>query len=278
MTDGFNVADVATPFEVRSRDGTRIGGIALGSGPSVLVIPGALQAAADYLPLASGLAAKQTVYLLDRRGRGASGPQGDSYSIDRECEDVEAVLEHCGAERVFGHSYGGLVALHVARRRALVVAVYEPPVSFERSVPSDWVEPFERLLHKGDELGALVCLVRGGQFAAAAGYLPPRLFTLAASWFVPSAERRRAVALLPTIPAEMREVVRLDGQESAFDQIGSPVCLIAGTRSPGYFRYAIDRLAIAIPNTRIEVLQGLDHGSPTEGPPALTRALLAYFD
>ena len=42
-----------------------------------------------------------------------------------------------GADRVFGHSYGGLVALQTARRTAAFrqIAVYEPAVVLDGSPP-----------------------------------------------------------------------------------------------------------------------------------------------
>ena len=43
---------VATSHTVLSRDGTRIGYLSVGSGPSVLVVPGVLSMAADYAAFA----------------------------------------------------------------------------------------------------------------------------------------------------------------------------------------------------------------------------------
>ena len=43
-----------------------------------------------------------TVYIPDRRGRGLSGPIGDNYSIEREDEDLEVLLNKTGAHYVFG--------------------------------------------------------------------------------------------------------------------------------------------------------------------------------
>ena len=54
------------------------------------------------------------MYVVQRRGRGGSGPQGDRYCIERECEDIEAVRAATGARLIFGHSFGGLVALRAA--------------------------------------------------------------------------------------------------------------------------------------------------------------------
>jgi pimeloyl-ACP methyl ester carboxylesterase len=72
-----------------------------------------------------------TVHTIERRGRGESGPQGDDYSIVKECEDVLALQAETGAALLVGHSYGGLVALEVARNNRAFsrIAVYEPGVS-----------------------------------------------------------------------------------------------------------------------------------------------------
>jgi pimeloyl-ACP methyl ester carboxylesterase len=71
--------------------------------------------AADYAAFARALAERFTVHTIERRGRGESGPQGDDYSIVKECEDVLAVRAATGASLLVGHSYGGLVALEVTR-------------------------------------------------------------------------------------------------------------------------------------------------------------------
>jgi pimeloyl-ACP methyl ester carboxylesterase len=66
---------------VLSKDGTRIGYLSVGEGPSVLVIPGVLSIAADYAAFARALSEHFSVHTIERRGRGESGPQGDDYSI-----------------------------------------------------------------------------------------------------------------------------------------------------------------------------------------------------
>ncbi len=57
--------------------------------------------------LAGMLSAKLTVYSYDRRGRGGSGDTSP-YAVDREIEDIGAVIEEAGgAAAVYGHSSGG---------------------------------------------------------------------------------------------------------------------------------------------------------------------------
>jgi pimeloyl-ACP methyl ester carboxylesterase len=83
---------------VTSADGTTISYLTAGSGPAVLVVPGALTTAAEFSVLSRELAQNFRVHTVDRRGRGLSGPQGDNYSITKECEDVRALQEKTGAE------------------------------------------------------------------------------------------------------------------------------------------------------------------------------------
>ena len=90
-------ATAARPAAVTSSDGTVIGYQTLGTGEGVILIGGTLRSARDYLPLARLLARSLTVHVMDRRGRGASGPQGAGYSIEKECEDLLAVHHQTGA-------------------------------------------------------------------------------------------------------------------------------------------------------------------------------------
>src|SRR5690242_13409236 len=141
---------------VTSRDGTAIGYETVGQGEGVLVLGGAWRTARDYLPFARALADPFAVHLIDRRGRGRSGPQGASYSIEREIEDLIAVQAHTGATKLFGHSYGGLIALEAARRSTIFtdVVVYEPGVSIGGSIPTGWMTAYGELLAAGDRRGA----------------------------------------------------------------------------------------------------------------------------
>ena len=120
--------DPVTTGSVVSADGTRIGYRRLGEGPGVLLLHGGVNASQHMVRLGRALADAFTVYLPDRRGRGMSGAFGPAYGIQREDEDLAALVEHTGAECVFGPADGGLFALHGALGLAQVrsVAAYEP--------------------------------------------------------------------------------------------------------------------------------------------------------
>ena len=70
---------------VTSVDGAAIGFRTVGAGEPVIVVGGALRGAEDYLLLADALSRRFAVHLMDRRGRGLSGPQGSDYRIEKEC-------------------------------------------------------------------------------------------------------------------------------------------------------------------------------------------------
>jgi pimeloyl-ACP methyl ester carboxylesterase len=81
-----------------SADGTAVEYLSAGRGPDVIVVPGVLTTASDLAAFATLLAERYyTVHVVQRRGRGGSGPQGERYGIARECEDIEAVRARTGA-------------------------------------------------------------------------------------------------------------------------------------------------------------------------------------
>jgi pimeloyl-ACP methyl ester carboxylesterase len=121
-------SEVVTAGSVVSADGTRIGYRRVGQGPGVILLHGGVNASQHMMRLGRALADAFTVYLPDRRGRGMSGAFGPVYGIQREDEDLAALVEHTAAERVFGPANGGLFALHgaIGLRQVRRVAAYEP--------------------------------------------------------------------------------------------------------------------------------------------------------
>src|SRR5260370_40887457 len=99
---------------VVSKDGTTVGFRQLGRGPGLVVLHGAMESAQSHMQLAEALADSYTVYLPDRRGRGLSGPYGKDHSIEKDVEDMQAVLAKTGAHYVFGVSSGAVNGLDAA--------------------------------------------------------------------------------------------------------------------------------------------------------------------
>src|SRR5688500_12273320 len=101
---------------VTSHDGTRIGYDRIGSGPAVIVIGGGPVDRSAESPLAALLAEQFTVYSYDRRGRGDTVDTAP-YSVDREFDDLQALItEAGGSAMVYGTSGGGMIAIQAAAR------------------------------------------------------------------------------------------------------------------------------------------------------------------
>src|SRR4051812_9346948 len=119
-----------TMNKVISADGTPLVYDRSGEGPALINVLGATATRA--------LAAQQgeanvtmpfTVFTYDRRGRGDSGDTAP-YAVEREVEDLAAMIEAAGGSAfVFGHSSGAVLALEAAKRGLAIpkLAIYEPP-------------------------------------------------------------------------------------------------------------------------------------------------------
>src|SRR5215469_1286129 len=120
-----------TTSYVTSKDGTTIGYRQFGHGPGIVLVQGAMGSAENFRQLAELLADAFTVYVPDRRGRGLSDlPYSQDYSIQKDVEDLDALLAKSGAHSVFGLSAGGLISLQAALTLPAIhkVAIFEPPL------------------------------------------------------------------------------------------------------------------------------------------------------
>ncbi|MFJ7271279.1 alpha/beta fold hydrolase [Streptomyces sp. NPDC099050] len=140
--------------KVFSADGTAIAYEQQGSGPVVVLVGGAFMARGDSAALAALLAEHCTVITYDRRGRGDSG-DGAAYEVQREVEDLDALIGRAGGEAMlFGMSSGAVLALEAVARGSAVsrLALYEPPFITDDSrppLPADYVAHLTELVERG---------------------------------------------------------------------------------------------------------------------------------
>ena len=272
---------IGTSHAVLSRDGTRIGHLSVGGGPAVIVVPGVLSMAADYGAFALALSRHFTVHTIERRGRGESGPQGDDYSIDKECEDVRALQAETGAALLVGHSYGGLVALEVARNNDAFrkLAVYEPGVSIDGSMPTAWMPGYAKKLAEGRNLDALV------EFTLADAppriqKTPPWLMKLILLVLVTcSPQYRQMLGLLDQNLREWQEMARLDSSCERYRDVAGSVLLMYGGRSDSRaVTLAMQRLSAILPHAETKGFPRLDHfGIERTAPREVASAVSDYF-
>src|SRR5512145_1958248 len=97
--------------KVIAKDSTPIVYDQLGKGPAVILVCGGSVDRASNAPLAALLSKHFTTFNYDRRGRGDSGDT-PPYAVEREVDDIEALIEEAGGSAyVYGLSSGAVLAL-----------------------------------------------------------------------------------------------------------------------------------------------------------------------
>ncbi|MFC4453519.1 alpha/beta hydrolase [Deinococcus sonorensis] len=275
-----NVAPPSASSTVVSRDGTSIAYHTLGQGPAVIVVPGVLSTAAAYTRFAGALSPHFTVHILERRGRGLSGPQGEHYSVLKEREDVLAVQQATGAALLVGHSFGGLIALEVARttRAFSRIAAYEPGVSIGGSIQMNWTSAYQQHLAQGRPLDAFVEFTHGAG-PKRARRTPRWLMKLLLPRVVKPDELRDLLRLLPENLREHQALAALDSTVQQYQDVAAEVLLLQGGRSElEWVDLAMNRLPEVLPHAETHVFPTLDHfGLDKSAPEEVARTVTAFF-
>jgi len=261
-----------------SADGTAVEYLSAGRGADVIVVPGALAMASDLAAFAKLLAQRCTVHVVQRRGRGGSGPQGERYGIARECEDIEAVRARTGARLIFGHSFGGLVALRAACGSTAfdAVTVYEPGISVSGSMSLGWTDRARREVSAGADFEALTTFVRGinpNQTRRAPRWLSRMILRCA----IPPAELRQNLALLPQAINEYTEAGSLDARFADYREVAAATLMMHGKGDTSRHAVAVARLAETIPHSETMTFPELDHVAPEKKPGQIADAVLRFF-
>ena len=240
---------------VTSADGTQIAYERFGDGgPALLKIGGAFCDRSFAGPLTDALADRFCVYGYDRRGRGDSGARATQWSIQRELEDLAAVLAAiepvAGPVSVYGHSSGAALALEAAAAQAPVIrlAVYEPPYTGAPGSSLTRAAELQSLVDAGDLDATAALFLRGTG-------MPEERVTGMRGWSGWPA----MVAQAPTLPHEVGLCNDGAVPTQRLSAIGCPVLALAGADSPDWASDGATAIAAAAPDGLAHVLSGQDH-------------------
>jgi 3-oxoadipate enol-lactonase len=213
----------------------------------------------------AALAGRYRVLRIDHRGHGGSPVPDGPYSIDEMADDVLALLDRLGLERVAycGLSLGGMVGLALAIRA---------PERIERLVlacTSAHVPPAEMWLDRAAS-------VRAEGMAAIA---PATL----GRWLTPPATQRdRLERMLLAVPPEgyagACEAIAAHDLRDRVGAIRAPTLAIAATEDPATPPAHLEALRDAIPGARLEVLSGTAHLANVDSPEAFNAALERFLE
>jgi pimeloyl-ACP methyl ester carboxylesterase len=183
---------------------------------------------------------------------------------------------------VFGHSFGGLIALETARRTNIfdAVVVYEPGVPIRGQIPTGWMNDYQRCLERGDRLGAYSCLAKGSGFAPkGVEVMPLWCLRLIMRMHVRGEKWAAIDSLLDANLVEARLQTQLDAPSAErFSEITARAVLLGGASSPDSISGPLlDEIAAAIPLSEVEVLTGLGHLAPQDHPDRVASAIHAHL-
>lgn len=250
---------------VRSADGTAIAFERVGSGPPVILIGGAFNDRSTVLGLAHALAPQFTAIAYDRRGRGASGDT-PPYAVEREVEDIAALIAHAGGTAaVFGHSSGGVLALEAAACGLPIsrLAVYETPFVVDSTRPRPAADLLDRVQ---------AAVAAGDRDAAAALFL---VEAVAVPEEMVAGMREAPIwpwmtGLAHTLPYDL--ALYEPGCALPVDRLAKisvPTLAVDGSASPDWMRHATEAVAATVPGARYVTLDGQDHAILQDPAPLL---------
>ncbi|MGA7495100.1 MAG: alpha/beta hydrolase [Isosphaeraceae bacterium] len=284
----MSTADLECPYAkgfVVSKDGTTIGYRQFGKGTGVILVHGGMKTSQDFMKLAVALSDAFTVYAVDRRGRGLSGPHGDEFSVDKEVDDVQALIAKTGARSIFGLSAGALVVLRTARATPALerVALYEPPFSIDGSAPTSWLGRYEQELARGHPAAALITAMKGMQVMPMFVRLPrfilvPTLSLVMRAQGDGHADDVPIRTLTPTLRYDVEIVKEMGDTLHDYKDLQARVLLLGGTKSPAFLNVALDGLERMLPRVERVIFPDLGHNGPEDdGKPDLVAQHLHRF-
>jgi pimeloyl-ACP methyl ester carboxylesterase len=228
-----------TNGSVTSTDGTPIGYRQIGRGPGLVLVHGGLNAGQHLMRLAEQLSDTFTVYIPDRRGRGLSPYTGEDYNLAKQCDDMQALLAHTQAERIFGHSVGGIVALFAALAFKSIrkLAVYEPPLSINGSAPAQWFPRCCLEIDQGDYTRALVTALTGMKLAPPLFLWLPRFVLIPLLKWANADDAKNAkdgfvsiTELIPTLKMDVPLVLETENRWQALEPLRADVLLLGAVK------------------------------------------------
>ena len=247
---------------VTSIDGTRIAYERHGDGPPLLLVHGSSGTRRSWDAVVPHLAEEFTLIVPDRRGRGDSG-DGDEYTIDHEIADLRALLAAIDGEvTVFGHSFGGLLALAAAEQTEFHrLVLYEPAVLVGDHRGDDLASRMRDRLEEGDRSGAMKLFFTEGGGVPAPEELP--------IW--PDGVD---FDLVETVVRENEAVESYDlPSDPAIDR---PTLLLTGEHGPVHLRDAIRTLDDRIPRSRLVEFDGVGHVGTHSAPERVADAVRSF--
>ncbi len=264
---------------INASDGTPIAYERRGVGIPLLLVHGGFVDRGIWQQVAPTLAQHFTVYAMDRRGHGESGPYRPGHTLEAEDADVAAMIDHiAGPLYLLGYSAGGPLALGAAllrpgRVRKLVL--YEPARLGAGLLPEETRQRLQASLAAQDRDGLVriaLMEVVGGLHDVTGERIRVRAdFRSSLLW-------QNALHNAGVIPAELESLAAARYDMEQIRGLKISTLLLVGSQSPPRNRQAAEALLAALPQARLEELPGQSHGAMFTAPGLFAENVIAFLE
>ncbi len=263
------------------KDGARLNVNTTGWGDPTFLFHCSASSGSQWRGLSKGFGGKFCAIAPDQWACGGSDkwPGTGAFSLAEEAAPMIDIIDHLDAPiHLVGHSYGGGLALHIARVRPQIVR------SLTLIEPSSF-----HLLRRGDagdrtlfgEISRIADAVREAiaqseHHAGMARFL--NYWNGAGTWAAMSVRARdKAAKGLEKVAFDFQALIEEPVGLPAFTRLSHPTLILCGENSPAPSKHIVEMLGAAMPNARIERIAGANHMSPITHPKEVNRAISAHL-
>jgi pimeloyl-ACP methyl ester carboxylesterase len=258
---------------LKSKDGTTLAFDQQGAGPALILVDGAMttRLSGSKPELARLLARHFTVYGYDRRGRGDSGDT-KPYAVDREIEDIDALIDKAGGSAfLYGVSSGAVLALDATVKlgdKVKKLAMYEAPYNDDPQAQKVWGEYLKNLSEalasnrRGDAVALFMALV--GMPAAQIEGMRHAPFWAGMEAVASTLAYDHAGVMGETASIPTERVAR----------VHVPTLVMNGGNGPPFMLETAKQLSRTIPGATLRTLHGQTHDVQAD---ALAPVLVEFF-
>ncbi len=242
--------------------GTRVEYLDQGRGELVVLLHSSASSSAQWRAAVELLSDRYRVLAPDLHGYGGTSPWGgrEAFRLEHEADIVCALLARAGGGHLVGNSFGGAVALHVARTRPdlLTSLTVIEPVAFHLLRRDDIAALVEIMEVANGVANALAC---GDYFGGMARFVD--YWSGPGAWETVPPERRAALAArLGKVALDFEATLNEPAKLRDFAEIAVPTLVVHGSRSPRPTRRICELLGEVLPDAQLATVEGAGHMAP----------------
>jgi len=250
-----------------------------GNAPHLMLLHSGAASHRQWKTLIADLGRHWHVVAPDLIGHGETPmPAHDNPTLEEEVARLAALLERLdGPVHLVGHSYGGALALELARRqphRIAALAIYEP-VAFGLLRDSSHRDGWHEISTLGQRQ---IELVAGGEMRAAAIAFLDYWVRPGALLAMPDPMQAYIIGCMPAVAAQFRALLQVGDVATDFRMLTMPLLLLCGSDATLAVRGVVAELCRLLPDPRFVEVAGAVHMAPLTRPDLINPLLVDFLE